>query len=285
MSAAAPATDIRVGASTSLRTLGTNMKTRWGWENSANVRGRPIAIAYRDGGHITGTPGLDPKLLAFDMLIWGRDRSTGYVTTDPWEHLDDNVQWLKGLLGAGQGVDLRFYRADGSIHQAYDARWLDAAEFNPATSEGGAPILRARIPMWVPEGTLRDITGGTTGEQDATNTNLTGSGTANITVGGNVRTAPVITIAADSAVDDLVISFPDGATLSYSATIPTSSTLILNCADRVVTLDGVYADAALESTGRRAYWGYLEGGAVNGLGYSVSGGQFDLTVDWYDRWR
>ena len=84
------------------------------------------------------------------------------------------------------------------------------------------------------------------------------------------------------------LTFPDGASLAFDdngATIPTGEDLVLDCADRVVTLNGVYADAGLRSQGRRTYWAWLEGGGSNTISYASTAGQFDVTFNWYDRWR
>lgn len=288
MSIATPVTDITIDGN-SLRTWGYNFRTRRGWDNMAAVRGVPVPVAYTDGGYITGSPSLDPVVIGLDMIVLPYDAATGTVTTDYWQHLDDNVQTLKGLFRAGEALDLRRELPNGDVHQLYNARVLDGVGVDPETADSGDPRYRMRVPVWGPEGTWRDITGGVTGETDATNVNLTGTNTVNITVGGNARTAPIIQIAADSTVTGLELTFPDGAKLGYTGSIPTSSVLVFDCLNRVVALDGEYADAGLNPGGaiggRRARWALLEPGGVNTIDYTVAGGQFDLSVTWYDRWR
>lgn len=271
-----------VGGTTNLRTLGYNVHDSSSWDSAPSTRGGGIDIAYLDGSTFQ-TGAYATHIFNLEFLIWGRDPATGGITLgDEWEHLAANVDTVKGLFDGDDDIDLRRTMPDATIRQAL----CRLAGPIRSRSDAQGALRYLTVPLAVREATWRDITGGTAGESNTANVNLTGTGTTgNIVVGGNVRTSPVLTFTADNTVTDVSFTFPDGATLAWEGTVATGTALVLDCANRVVTNDGVYADAGLVSTGRRAYWGRLEAATSNTLGYTIGSGQGDLTVQWWDRWR
>lgn len=267
-----------------LRTKGYNIQSRPQWEGMGGLRGGPLEVAYMDGVQLADGLPYRENVLTFEMLIWGRNPTTGAIDTTNWEHLEDNLDAVKGIFSTGSEIDLRRTMASGDIRQVLGRCYTGV----PARRvvQGGEIILLP-VGVLVPEGTYRDITGGTAGESDTSNTALSGSGNFALAVGGNAHTAPVITVDATSTVSDFSLTFPDGAVLAYNdegATIPASSQLIIDCAAREVTLDGSPGDVGLSSA-KRSYWAWLDGGGSNTIAYSSSAGTFDIGFAWYDRWR
>jgi hypothetical protein len=269
-----------------LRTKGYNVHDSSSWDSAPGARGQGVEIAYLDGAHFQDSAFYQSHVFNLEMLVWGRDPTTGGITlTDEWEHLADNVDAVKGFFSTTGDIDLRRTMPNGDIRQALGRVTTGIR----ARSDAAGALRYLTIPFTVREGSWRDITGGAAGESDATNTGLSGSGSVGIVVGGNFRTPPRITVDATTTVTDFALTFPDGATLAYTDDIPTSSSLVIDCSyagdGRRITLDGGYADAGLQSTGRRAYWALLDSGGTNTIGYSSTTGTFNLTFEWYDRWR
>ena len=243
-------------------------------EGDAPKRGSNINIPYRDGEYSDPLKFRQGKLVMLDCFVSYSDPAGDVIHGDGAAgHVYENLQSLKKLLG-GDGAEV-ILRTDKPHLGALEA----PVEYLGGIAAAG-PRMRWVFPMRLLEGAWREQVAST--DTEATITVFPHAYT--ILTGGDTDIGDAtITITCNSAGDNPKLTIDaTGDELLASGSFSGTDVLVANLRTSTFTLNG--ASTAVFRRNRAWYMRLPNDQAALGLTFDADSGDWDVDIDWNNRW-
>lgn len=265
---------------TSLRDFSVTLKTIDGWDSFPGKRGGNSTVPFVHGEYSVPRKFYEARDLGLVLEVLPYQPAGGQTVTT-LEHLQTNVDKVLGLLHSRDSLlTLSRTMPDASVRQL-EVEVINAVPVLTGQSKFTRQIavqFRAPNPFWreTPINTVTQIDITTTSQNIA------------VVTGGNAPIHDaVIRFTATAAVTSPKLSWPSGATpeyVSYVGTVGAGDWIEFDCGARTAYFDdGSRADSGVDFA--YAHWIELPpADSFNMTATCGSASDWDVSINWYDKW-
>ncbi len=260
-----------------LQTLAFNIETIDGLFGRPAMRGENSPTPYLDGSYAFGKKFYQQRDLSLSMLVLATD-ANGVVTSNPATHLYDNLDVLLGLFESASLLSLKRTMGDEATQRELLVEVVRAIPVQTGISPLSYRFvveMRAPRPFWRELPIQQDIQSNVTSFPH----------NYLIATGGNAPIADaVITIHCDSGGSNPSLTLTStGEFIKVNDTLIPNDDVIIDLGARTFEKNGVRADSSISRN--RAWFMRLPPNSPSlSLDFDADSGQYDVTIDWYDKW-